>query len=49
MIPYCSLSVPPGALVKSGITSKECKKTKDVDNLRYMMKEPLTLSKPTDF
>ena len=34
MLRYCSLSVPPGARIKSQMTSKECKKTKDVANLR---------------
>ena len=31
---YCSLNVPPGARVKSQMTSAECKKTKEVANLR---------------
>ncbi|XP_065650954.1 uncharacterized protein LOC136079160 [Hydra vulgaris] len=31
---YCSLSVPPGARVKSQMTATECKKTTDVANLR---------------
>ncbi|XP_065671828.1 uncharacterized protein LOC136089697 [Hydra vulgaris] len=31
---YCSLSVPPGARVKSQMTATECKKTTDVKNLR---------------
>ncbi|XP_012562119.2 uncharacterized protein LOC105847239 [Hydra vulgaris] len=31
---YCSLSVPPGARVKSQMTASECKKTTDVANLR---------------
>ena len=31
---YCSLSIPPGARVKSQMTAAECKKTKKVANLR---------------
>ena len=31
---YCTLSIPPGARVKSQMTAKECKKTKEVANLR---------------
>ena len=34
MLRFCSLSVPPGARVKSQMTKVECKKTKDVANLR---------------
>ena len=34
MFKYCSLSVPPGARTKSQMTSTECKKTKDIANLR---------------
>ena len=34
LLRYCSLTVPPGARVKSQMTSGECKKTKDVANLR---------------
>ena len=34
MLRFCSLSVPPGARVKSQMTMSECKKTKDVANLR---------------
>ena len=34
MLRFCSLSVPPGARVKSKMTMSECKKTKDVANLR---------------
>ena len=30
---YCSLSIPPGARVKSQMTAAECKKTKEVANL----------------
>ena len=31
---YCSLSIPPGARAKDQMTPGECKKTKDVANLR---------------
>lgn len=31
---YCSLSIPPGARVKAQMTAGECKKTKEVANLR---------------
>ena len=31
---YCKLSVPPGTRVKSQMTTEECKKTKEVANLR---------------
>ena len=31
---YCKLSVPPGARVKSQMTAEECKKTKEIANLR---------------
>ncbi len=31
---YCSLSVPPGARVKSQMTAAECKNTKEIANLR---------------
>eukprot|EP00112_Aurelia_sp_Birch-Aquarium-sp1_P004893 Seg1553.3 transcript_id=Seg1553.3/GoldUCD/mRNA.D3Y31 product="hypothetical protein" protein_id=Seg1553.3/GoldUCD/D3Y31 len=31
---YCSLSIPPGARGKSQMTAAECKKTKEVANLR---------------
>ncbi|XP_057296043.1 uncharacterized protein LOC130624957 [Hydractinia symbiolongicarpus] len=34
MLRFCKLVVPPGARVKSQMTSAECKKTKDVANLR---------------
>ena len=34
MLRFCSLSVPPGARVKSQMTMAECKKTKDIANLR---------------
>ena len=34
MFKFCSLSVPPGARVKSQMTMSECKKTKDVANVR---------------
>ena len=34
LLKYCTLTVPPGARVKSQMTKKECKKTKDVANLR---------------
>ena len=34
MLKFCSLSVPPGARVKSQMTMAGCKKTKDVANLR---------------
>ena len=34
MLKFCSLSVPPGARVKAQMTSSECKRTKDVANLR---------------
>ena len=34
MLRFCSLSVPPGARVKSQMTVSECKQTKDVANLR---------------
>ena len=34
MLDYCSLSVPPGARVKSQMTTTECKRTKDVANIR---------------
>ena len=31
---YCSLSVPPAAHLKDQMTSNECKKTKEIANLR---------------
>ena len=31
---YCKLSVPPGARVKSQMRTEECRKTKEVANLR---------------
>ena len=31
---YCSLSAPSGACLKDQMTSNECKKTKDIANLR---------------
>ncbi len=31
---YCTLYVPPGARVKSQMTQEECKKTKEIENLR---------------
>jgi len=31
---YCTLTVPPGARLKAQMTTSECKKTKDVANLR---------------
>lgn len=34
MMNFCTLSVPPGARVKSQMTGSECKKTKDIANLR---------------
>ena len=34
MLRFCSLSVPPGARAKSQMTMSECRKTKDVANLR---------------
>ena len=34
MLKFCSLTVPPGARVKAQMTTEECKKTKDVANLR---------------
>ena len=34
MLRFYSLSVPPGARVKSQMTMAECKKTKDIANLR---------------
>jgi len=34
MLKFCTLSVPPGARVKAQMTTAECKKTKDVANLR---------------
>lgn len=34
MLKFCSFSVPPGARVKAQMTSAECKRTKDVANLR---------------
>ena len=34
MLKFCSLSVSPGARVKAQMTSSECKRTKDVANLR---------------
>ena len=34
LLRFCSLSIPPGARIKSQMTSSECKKTKDVANLR---------------
>ena len=34
MMKFCTLSVPPGARVKSQMTNSECKTTKDVANLR---------------
>ncbi len=34
LLRFCSLSVPPGARTKAQMTAAECKKTKDVANLR---------------
>jgi len=34
LLNFCTLSVPPGARLKSQMTSAEVKKTKDVANLR---------------
>ncbi|XP_065654622.1 uncharacterized protein LOC136081249 [Hydra vulgaris] len=38
---YCSLSVPPGARVKSQMTATECKKTTDVANLRIHIEKAI--------
>ena len=34
MLRFCHISVPPGARTKSQMTPKECKKTKNIANLR---------------
>ena len=34
MLKFCTLSVPPGARVKTQMTTAECKTTKNVANLR---------------
>ena len=34
LLRYCFLSVPPGARVKAQMTTSECKRTKDIANLR---------------
>ncbi|XP_057290874.1 uncharacterized protein LOC130613565 [Hydractinia symbiolongicarpus] len=34
LLKFCSLSVPPGARIKSQMTSTECKNTKEIANLR---------------
>ena len=34
LLRFCHLSVPPGARIKAQMTSEECKRTKDVANLR---------------
>ena len=31
---YCTLSIPPGARLKDQMTAAECKKTKEIANLR---------------
>ena len=39
---YCSLIVPPGAKDKAQMTLKECKKTKEVANLRIHVERAIT-------
>ena len=34
LLRFCSLQAPPGARAKSQMTTDECKKTKDIANLR---------------
>ena len=34
LLRFCSLQEPPGARAKSQMTTDECKKTKDIANLR---------------
>lgn len=45
MLRFCSLSVPPGARVKSQMTTAECKKTKDVANLRIHVERAINRMK----
>ena len=39
LLRFCSLQVPPGARAKSQMTTDECKKTKDIANLRIHVKK----------
>ena len=42
---YCTLSVPPGARVKSQMTKLECKKTKEIANLRIHVERAINRMK----
>ena len=41
LLNFCSLEVPPGARMKSQITSAEAKNTKDLANLRVHVECPI--------
>ncbi|XP_057316771.1 uncharacterized protein LOC130657789 [Hydractinia symbiolongicarpus] len=41
LLRFCSLSVPPGARIKAQMTTEECKRTKDVANLRIHVKRAI--------
>ena len=45
LLRFCSLSAPPGARVKSQMTMVECKKTKDVANLRIHVERAINCIK----
>ena len=42
---YCSLSIPPGARVKSQMTAAECKKIKEVANLHIHVERAINRMK----
>ena len=41
LLRFCSLQVPPGARAKSQMTTDECKKTKDIANLRIHVEKAI--------
>ena len=45
LLNFCSLEVPPGARIKSQMTSAEVKKSKDVVTFKSMLNVQLIVSK----
>ena len=43
LLRFCTLTVPPGARLKSQMTSRECTKTKRVANLRIHVERAITM------
>lgn len=45
LLRFCSLSIPPGARIKAQMTTEECKRTKDVANLRIHIERAINRMK----